>query len=156
VTVTVNGEASQPAAVTIVPSAPGFFFSRVAGVDFAVAQNMAGPADYPLNQAASPAHPGQIVLLWGTGLGAIAGADNTAPGAAGDMTALPVAITVGGLPAQRLYAGRQSQFAGADNVYFTVPAGVPFGCQDPVAVTAAGVAANTVNIAIAADGAACR
>jgi uncharacterized protein (TIGR03437 family) len=156
VTVTVNGEASPPAPVTIVPSAPGMFFSRVAGVDFAVAQNVASATDYPVNQAASPARPGQIVLLWGTGLGAIAGADNTAPGAAGDMTALPVAITAGGLPAQRFYAGRQSQFAGADNVYLTVPAGVPFGCQVPVAITAAGVAANTVNIAITADGAACR
>jgi hypothetical protein len=35
-------------------------------------------------------------------------------------------------------------------------AGVPFGCQVPVAVTASGVAANTVNIAFTSVGTACR
>jgi hypothetical protein len=42
-----------------------------------------------------------------------------------------------------------------DNVYFTVPAGVPYGCAVPVVINAGGVAANTTNIAITADGSAC-
>jgi hypothetical protein len=47
------------------------------------------------------------------------------------MTSVSVAITVGGIPAQRLYAGRQSASAG-DNIYLTVPQGVPYGCNIPV------------------------
>ncbi|MEK7753599.1 MAG: hypothetical protein AAB654_16875, partial [Acidobacteriota bacterium] len=85
------------------------------------------------------------------------GADNGAPGAsAGDMTGVPVTITVGGVAAQRLYAGRQPETAAVDNIYFTVPAGVPYGCQVPVAITAGGVAANTTLIAITASGAPCQ
>ena len=63
---------------------------------------------------------------------------------------------MGGIPAQRLYAGRQSQTAGVDNVYFTVPAGVPYGCQVPVAVMAGGIPSNTVSLAITADGSPCQ
>jgi len=74
-------------------------------------------------------------------MGAIAAADHVAPGsAAGNMAGVPVAITVGGVPAQKQYAGRQSQTAGVDVIYFMVPQGVAFGCQVPVAVTAGGVA----------------
>jgi uncharacterized protein (TIGR03437 family) len=134
--------------------APGVFFSVASGVAYAVAQNVANATNYPPNTAASPAKPGQIVVLWATGLGAIAGADNVPPGA-GDFTGLPVSITVGGLPAQRLYAGRQPQFAGVDNIYFTVPSGVAYGCAVPLAITAGGFAANATYIAITADGAAC-
>jgi uncharacterized protein (TIGR03437 family) len=89
-------------------------------------------------------------------VGPIAGADNVAPGsAAGDMTGVSTSISVGGVEAQRLYAGRQSQTAAVDVIYFTVPQGVPYGCQVPVTVTAGGVASNTTMIAVTADGAAC-
>src|SRR5581483_6034217 len=104
----------------------------------------------------TPAQPGQIVLVWGTGLGAINAPDNLAPGdAAADMTALPVTITVGGIPAQRLYAGRQSQSAAVDNIYFTIPDGVNPSCRVPVVISAGGQPANTTTIAVTPDGAPC-
>ena len=93
----------------------------------------------------------------GTGLGPISTPDNVAPGAAAlDMTNVPVTITVGGVTAQRLYAGRQSQSAAVDNIYFTIPAGVPFGCQVPVAIAAGGVPSNTTTIAVTSDGSPCQ
>jgi uncharacterized protein (TIGR03437 family) len=157
VTVAYNGAASQPAAITVVPASPGIFFQSANGSSHAIAQNVNSPTDYPLNQPATPARPGQIVLLWGTGLGAVSAADNIAPGmAAADLTTVPVTISVGGIPAQRLYAGRQSQTAGVDNVYFTVPAGVAYGCAVPVAIMAGGVPSNTVSLAITADGSPCQ
>ena len=156
VTVTYAGQTSAAPMVNIAASAPGVFFQRTGGTDTAIAQNVASDTDYPLNGPGSPAKPGQIVVLWATGLGAISGGDNVAPGASGDMVSLPVTITVGGVAAQRLYAGRQSQFAGVDNIYFTVPAGVTFGCQVPVSIAAGGAAANTTTIAVTADGGACR
>jgi uncharacterized protein (TIGR03437 family) len=157
VTVTYNGMTSQPASFTIVKTSFGVFFQTANGSDMAVAQNYVDPANYPLNLPATPARPGQIVLVWGTGLGPIPAPDNLAPGAAAvDLTDVPVTILVGGIQAQRLYAGRQAQSAGVDNVYFTVPAGVANGCQVPVVISAAGVAANTTTIAVTADGSACQ
>ena len=43
-----------------------------------------------------------------------------------------------------------------DNIYFTVPKGVPYGCQVPVVITAGGITANSTNIAITADGSPCQ
>jgi uncharacterized protein (TIGR03437 family) len=152
-TVTYGGLTSQPAAIHVVSTAPGIFFQPP---NTAVAQNVASPTNYPLNQPSAPATPGQIVILWATGMGPIATPDNAAPGVPADMTSVPVTITVGGIPAQRLYAGRQPVFAGVDNIYFTVPQGVPYGCQVPVTISAAGTAANTTTIAVTADGAPCK
>jgi uncharacterized protein (TIGR03437 family) len=155
-TITYNGLTSQPADITVAKTSFGVFFQRVDGKDLAIAQNVKTATDYPLNLPDTPAKPAQIVIFWGTGLGPIAGADNTAPGAAGDMTTVPVTITVGGVTASRLYAGRQAETAAVDNVYFTIPAGVPLGCQVPVVITAGGTPANTTNIAITADGSPCK
>ena len=156
ITITYNSLTSQPADITVAKTSFGVFFQRVNGKDLAIAQNVKTATDYPLNLPDAPAKPAQIVIFWGTGLGPLAGADNTAPGAAGDMTTVPVTITVGGVAASRLYAGRQAETAAVDNVYFTIPAGVPLGCQVPVVVTAGGTAANTTNIAITADGSPCQ
>ena len=157
VTVSYNGKTSSLAAIQVSKTSLGVFYQAVNGKNLGIAQNVASSTDYPLNLPAVPAKPGQIVILWATGLGPINGPDNAAPGAnAGDMTGVPVTITVGGVPAQRLYAGRQSETAGVDNIYFTVPAGITFGCQVPVAITAGGVAANTTLLAITANGAPCQ
>ncbi|MDZ4799719.1 MAG: hypothetical protein SGI92_16295 [Bryobacteraceae bacterium] len=39
---------------------------------------------------------------------------------------------------------------------FTVPEAVPFGCQAPLQITAGGRPANTMVLAITADGSACQ
>jgi uncharacterized protein (TIGR03437 family) len=133
----------------------GVFFQRVNGKDLAIAQNVASATDYPLNLPGVPAKPGQIVILWVTGMGPITGKDDGAPGG-GDMASVPVTITVSGIAAPRLYAGRQPETAAVDNIYFTVPSGISYGCQVPVAVTAGGVIANTTYIAITAGGSPCQ
>ena len=154
VVVTYNSKSSDPVAITVARTSLGLFYQPIGGKNFAIAQNVNSATDYPLNLPAVPAKPGQIVILWGTGLGPIGTADNISPGG-GDMPSVPVTIQVGGVAAPRIYAGRQPQTAAVDNVYFTVPANAPLGCQVPVVVSAGGIAANTVNIAISADGSQC-
>ena len=154
-TIVYGGKTSIEAPVMVAKTSVGVFFQRVNGKDLAIAQNVASATDYPLNQPGTPAKPGQIVILWGTGMGPIAGKDDGASGG-GDMATVPVAITVGGVAATRLYAGRQPETAAVDNIYFTVPSGVTFGCQVPVVVTAGGVLANTTLIAVTADGSPCQ
>jgi len=155
VVITFNGKTSSPSAIRVVKTSVGVFFQRVGGKDLAIAQNIASATEYPLNLPSTPAKPGQIVILWVTGVGPVSVADNVAPGG-GDMTGVPVAITVGGITAQRLYAGRQPETAAVDNLYFTVPTNAPLGCQIPVAVTVGGAPANTTYIAISANGSSCQ
>jgi uncharacterized protein (TIGR03437 family) len=155
VVVTYNGVTGAPATITVVKTSVGIFYQQIDNQNFGIAQNINSATDYPLNLPGTPAKPGQYVILWGTGIGPITGADNIAP-PAGDMDGVPVSITVGGIAAQRVYAGRQPQTAAVDNIYFTVPAGVPYGCYVPVAIAAGGVTANTTVIAITSDGSPCR
>ena len=163
VIVSYNGKSSAIANILISKTSFGVFFQPQNGNNVGVAQNVRTSTDYPLNLPSVPAKPGQIVIMWGTGLGPINGPDNVAPGSnAFDMrtapTNLQVAITVGGqplAPQNILYAGRQSEAAGVDNIYFTLPANVQLGCNVPVAITVNGIAANTTTIAISADGSPC-
>jgi uncharacterized protein (TIGR03437 family) len=154
-TIVYGGKTSIEAPIIVAKTSVGVFFQRVSGKDLAIAQNVASATDYPLNLPSVPAKPGQIVILWATGMGPITGKDDGAPGG-GDMASVPVTITVGGIAAPRLYAGRQPETAAVDNIYFTVPSGISYGCQVPVAVTAGGVVANTTYIAITADGSPCQ
>lgn len=156
-TVTANSGTSAATSVVVAANSLGVFFQKAGNNSEAIAQNYVSATSAPLNSASQPAMPGQIVIVWGTGLGAISGPDNQAP-PGGDMTNIPVTITVAGVPAQRLYAGRAPGDASVDNVYFSVPQ-LPsnaFGCQVPVAITAGGVAANVANIAVTANGAPCQ
>jgi len=155
VVVTYNGEAGSPATINVTKTDVGVFYQSLGGQNFAIAQNYNSATDIPLNLPGVPAKPGQIVIFWATGMGAVSVPDDSAPGA-GDMTSVPVSITVGGAAATRLYAGRQSQTAAVDNIYFTVPSGTTLGCYVPVAITAGGLPANTTVIAITADGSPCQ
>ena len=155
--VTYNGTVSSPAAINVTKTNVGIFYQSLNGQNFATSQNYNSASDVPLNLPTAPAKPGQIVIFWATGMGATSASDANAPGtAAVDMTNVPVSITVGGATATRLYAGRQSQTSGVDNIYFTVPSGSTLGCYVPVVITAGGLPANTTVIAVSADGSPCR
>jgi uncharacterized protein (TIGR03437 family) len=155
VTIHYGGKSSVPRPIAVSKTDLGIFYMRLNDNDVAIAQNVASATDYPLNTFDVPARPGQIVILWATGLGPVSVSDANAPGG-GDMTGVPVEIRVGNVVAERLYAGRQPETAGVDNVYFRVPAGAPTGCFVPVVVTAGGKEANRTTIAITSDGRPCR
>ena len=61
--------------------------------------------------------------------------------------ALPLTITVGGVPATIDFAGVPDFLVGVTQINFTVPAGVPLGPQ-PVVVTVGGVASPPVTLTI--------
>jgi uncharacterized protein (TIGR03437 family) len=152
-TLTYQGVTSSP--VTFQVSETNFgIFSLAGGTGPGIIQNVVSTTDYRLNQQTESAHPGQIEIVWGTGLGAISGADNMPP-PVGDLTT-PVQVLVGGKSAAISYKGRSPGNAAVDNIYFTVPADAPTGCAVPVQVILNGSAAsNTVTMAISTSGSAC-
>jgi uncharacterized protein (TIGR03437 family) len=97
----------------------------------------------------NPAHPGETLLLWGTGLGAVTG-NETEPPEQVDL-ATGVQVFVGNQPATVLYGGRGSS-PGLDQINFVIPGGVTTGCKTSVAVLVKGVTGNVTTLAIAPEG----
>jgi uncharacterized protein (TIGR03437 family) len=87
---------------------------------------------------ANTAYPGESLILWGTGLGAISG-DETNPPTEVDLNT-GVQVYVGNQPATVQCGGRSSS-PGLDQINFVVPAGVT-GCKVSVAVLVKGVTGN--------------
>lgn len=147
VAVTVNGARSNPSTVQVVNSAFGIYAiaSGVGGPG--VLQNYNSPADQPVNSLANPAQPGQVITLWGTGLGPATFPDNVAP-TPGSL-ATPVEVFVGGKSAAVSYSGRSPCCSGTDQIVFTIPNDAPAGCWVPVTVrTEKSIVSNTVTMAI--------
>ena len=63
------------------------------------------------------------------------------------MATLPVAVTVGGAPAQIAFAGIPSGLAGATQINFVIPPNAPLGVQ-PVVVTVGGIASPAATITV--------
>jgi len=78
VTLTYNGKASAPVKITVVKTQLGMFTANAQGTGPAAAQH--GKDSSPILLTAA-AQPSEVVVLYGTGLGAISGPDNVAPGA---------------------------------------------------------------------------
>ena len=153
ITVTYNGIIGASAAVTIVKVA--FGINSVAyGSGPGIIKNYDGSNNPPLNTASTPAKPGQVEIVVGTGLGPIATPDNQSPPAGAPTT--PVQVLVGGIQANVAYSGRAPGNAGQDQINFTVPANAPLACSVPVQISAGGTWSNPVLMAISSDGKHCQ
>ncbi len=151
-TVTYNGRTSSTFFMRLTNNTFGTFTVSQTGVGSAVAQNYNSDSDEPFNSLATPAKPGQLVILWGTGLGPVKGAENQGP-LPGQMN-LPLQTYVGGKQAQLSYYGRSGCCSGIDQVVFAVPDGV-LGCTVPVDVVINGIPSNTATISVSPDGSPC-
>jgi len=87
-----NGQQSAPASINLVASSFGLFPSA--------AQNILPDGTVEPNQLTHPAHPGQYVTIWGTGLGA--------------ARANAVQVLLGGKPFPVVYAGPAPGLKGVD------------------------------------------
>jgi uncharacterized protein (TIGR03437 family) len=99
---TYNGQASAPASIKVVARSFGATAVNAGGSGPGVVTDAA----YQVRLVTQSATPGQDVILWGTGLGAIAG-DETQGAPFHDMkTEANVAVYVGGVQAVIAFAGR--------------------------------------------------
>jgi uncharacterized protein (TIGR03437 family) len=153
ITVTYNGIIGASSTATIVKVAFGVN-SAAYGTGQGIIQNYNSDTDHPFNTASTPAKPGQIEIIVGTGLGPITTPDNQSPPCCAPTT--PVQVVVGGIQADIAYSGRAPGNAGQDQINFTVPANAPLGCSVPMQVSTGGSWSNTVRIAISADGKHCQ
>ncbi len=153
--VVVGGFKSNFAPIQIVTSVFGIYTALGTGIGPGIIQNYITATNQPINSPTIVAQNGQTVTLWGTGLGPIQAADNTAP-PVGNLPNVKVEVFVGGVPAQVLYSGRTPCCSGTDQIVFTVPASAPNGCWVPVYVRTNGTnISNFVTMAIGPSANAC-
>jgi hypothetical protein len=136
-----------------VKSSFGIFAVNQSGTGPGVLQNVNSQSDRPLNSLTQSAQPGQVIILWGTGLGPVTG-DEAAGPLPGDMPNLNGHVWVGGKEAAIQYRGRSGCCTGDDQIVFVVPAGIE-GCSIPVYVEIDNTVSNFVTMAIGNGGAQC-
>jgi len=145
VTINNNGAVSTLPNVTVSPTLPGVFT-----VDGSAGAILHGVGNQ-LITAQSPAQPGEIVVIYATGLGPVSPTPATGALAPGDILALSVTnptVTVGGLDAPVQFSGLAPGYAGLFQVNVLIPTGVANGAAVPVVVTAGGVTSKPVTLAI--------
>jgi uncharacterized protein (TIGR03437 family) len=123
VVVTDNGAVSSPAPAQLQAVAPAFFM--MPGTNIVLATSL----DYAVvGYSSVPVHPGDIVVLWGTGFGPTAPpvAAGTVVSGAPAVTTLP-SVTIGGVVAQVKNAVMTTGTAGLYQVTIQLPANVPTG-----------------------------
>lgn len=106
-------------------------------------------ANFKVITMVNPAYPGETLILWGTGLGAVTGDETEHPNQYDLGTG--VQVFVENQPATVLYGGRSGD-AGLDQINFTVPLGISGGCRTSIAVLEKGVASNVTTMAVAPQG----
>jgi uncharacterized protein (TIGR03437 family) len=97
------------------------------------------------------AHPGDTLILWGTGLGATTSDETEPPPAGVKLDQGEVQILVGNQLVTPQFAGRSSS-PGLDQINFVVPAGVTPACKTTIAVIVNGVTGNVTSTSIAPVG----
>ena len=99
--------------------------------------------------------PGQVAVLWGSGVGADTGNnDRTYPLTQNNLTNIPLQVFVGGISANVLYQGR-SQYPGVDQIDIAIPTSVTPGCFVSVVAMIGSIVSNTVTIPVDPGGAVC-
>ena len=164
VRVSYNGLASAPQNVTVVARSFGISAANSAGNGTAQATigNVNGGISLTRFAAGSvsfngydwtltPAHPGDTIVLWGTGGGADSA--NDTGGTSGDQTAAgDFKVNVGARQVTPTYAGASQGFPGLWQINFVIPSDMAQDCFATVQVSAGGELSNTVIVPIAAAG----
>ena len=149
VTLNVNyGGKNASGTIQVVTSVFGAYTTDSSGTGAAIVTGL----DYGLKSFTQSARPGETLLLWGTGLGAIDGSDASVPVAGKQFS--DVEVFVGNLPAKITYVGRSGCCAGLDQIAFEIPASRT-GCFVPIAVRTNGIVSNFTTLPVSRAGPSC-
>jgi uncharacterized protein (TIGR03437 family) len=141
VTVTTPAGTSAPVTATSQAEQPAFFQWGAYAVATTQSYVPAVKAGTFSGVTTTPAKPGDVIILWGTGFGPtipVAPVGVEVPAGTTFNTANPVTVTVGGMPAVVYGAALAPGFAGLYQVAIQIPASLSNG-DYPVTATVDGV-----------------
>jgi uncharacterized protein (TIGR03437 family) len=147
--VTFNGKTTSPHPIRVAATNVGIFATNMQGYGTGIFQNASPGNIVQTNTIVDPVRPGQIVILWATGLGGIQGDEFAGPLPQG-LPDVPVEIYVGGKLVAPVYSGRSGCCVGTDQIHFVFPDDVQ-GCHIPVLVKAGDFVSNAVTMASSTD-----
>jgi uncharacterized protein (TIGR03437 family) len=143
VVVSRGGVTSAPATVQVAPAAPGLFM--VPGGTQAIAVNnadgtLAAPSGSIQGLTTHGAKPGDVLILYATGLGAVNPAVQSGHNSLDQLrwTVGTPTVLIGGVAARVDYSGLTPQFPGVNQLNVVVPAGVPPGASVPIEIQMGG------------------
>lgn len=152
-TVTYNNVTSAAATMQVVQSALGLDTLSGQPTGTGVATDPLSASGAIFNYTTS-AKPGQIVTLWGSGLGADPQDSDTVFTTSPHAVNVPLTVYVGGIPASIQYAG-SSGYPGLVQINVFIPADVTPGCGVPIVGVVGSIPSNTVTLPVAPDGGVC-
>jgi uncharacterized protein (TIGR03437 family) len=151
VTVTYNNITSAPATMQVVQSALGL--DTISGQPTGLGA-VTDPFTGAIFNYTTSAKPGQLVTLWGSGLGADTADSDTIVTSAPHAVNVPLTMYIGGIQAQIQYAG-SSGYPGLVQINVYVPTTVVPGCGVPIVGVVGTVVSNTITLPVAANGGVC-
>jgi uncharacterized protein (TIGR03437 family) len=141
---TYNGQ-SATFPITVVQNNIGIYTVSTSGSGDAIAFVN---ADAQLITPTHAANAGDVIVLWGTGLGAVNLDETMQVGSnQADMPNVPLHVYIGGKEAEVNFRGRNGCCTSVDSIYVTVPPGV-VGCAVSVLMQIANTVSNATSIAI--------
>ena len=150
VVVSHDGVSSAPTPVTVGPFSPGIFASGTQAIAVNLDGTLAWAANSVPGLTTHPANPGDTVIVYATGLGAVNQtiADGAASGSVlAQTTTMPI-VTVGGMNAQVQFSGLAPQFVGVNQLNIVVP-NVPAGSAIPIQIQLGGILSpSTITMAV--------
>jgi uncharacterized protein (TIGR03437 family) len=139
ITVMNSGATSPVVSVPVLAAQPGIFSYSVGGNSFGAILH----ANFQLADTAHPAKPGDTVLIYCTGLGAVTSAPADGAVGNGQPTIAMPTVTMGGMNAIVSFSGLAPGFVGLYQINAEVPAALKAGNQ-AVLVDVAAVSSNSV------------
>ncbi len=163
ITVTYNNATSAPAPITVVQNNLAIFTwtQDGAGVGLVTYPDYSLVSPYPGSPCGGPyttcgaANPGDVLILWATGLGPVSGSDASGSGLGVNMPNIPLTLWLGGVQIKASYQGRSGCCVGEDQIVFTVPNNAPTGCAVPLAVQINDQISNYTVLPVASSGRTC-
>jgi uncharacterized protein (TIGR03437 family) len=147
VTITVNSVTSAPRTVPVGLADPGIFSLGAPQGRQGAIVNLSGI----VVDVNSPAHAGDYLQIYSTGLGAVSNTPRTGAAAVASPLSSMIdnpSVTIGGVPAPVIFAGLAPGFIGLYQVNVQVPLGVAAGDAVPVMLSTGAIASNTVTISV--------
>ena len=136
-----------PEPVTVAVAQPAVFSKSQTGSGQGIIVDTANRLVEPGN----PAHAGDAIVIYCSGLGAVnptVAAGTAAPLSPLSYTSNPVTVTIGGVESQVLFAGLTPGFSGVYQINAIVPKSVSAGDAVPVVLSLAGQVSPPVTIAV--------
>jgi uncharacterized protein (TIGR03437 family) len=143
--VTVAGQASVARTIFLEPVAPGIFTVNQQGSGSAAVLHEDNVT--PVSEH-NPARPGEIVVLFATGLGELSPALATGEPSVSSQTVQMPVILVDGVPGEVLFSGAAPGFVGLNQINFRIPAGTRSALDIPVVINVGGKTSNTATVAV--------